>query len=177
MSALAGADQVVLSDYPAAEILANLEVNAEKNIPHETSSKVEVKGHEWGVLSDPFSQSHAGYFTRILAADCMWMPWQHQNLARSMLHFLSHDIDARVWVIAGFHTGRARLAPFFDVVMEEGLELEKIWEQDADGVEREWMKERDGGREDISGRKKWLVVAVLRRKDCAVTRKSPRENI
>ena len=164
MSALAGAEEVVVSDYPAPEVLANLEVNVEKNIPRDIRPRVRIKGHEWGVLTDEFSQSHVHSFTRILAADCLWMPWQHQNLAQSMLHFLSHDEDARVWVIAGFHTGRAKLAPFFDVAEEGGLEVEEIWERDADGHERQWMKERDGGKEDMSGRKKWLVIAVLKRR-------------
>ena len=154
----------MLSDYPEPTILANLSVNVEKNVPSEMRSKVTVQGHEWGVLTDHFSQTHARKFTRILAADCLWMPWQHKNLARSMLHFLSNEEDAKVWIIAGFHTGRAKLAPFFDVAAEEGLEIDTIWEQDANAEERQWQKERDGGREDISGRKKWLVVAILQRR-------------
>ena len=81
-----------------------------------------------------------------------------------MLNFLSLEDEARIWVIAGFHTGRAKLAGFFDVAAEEGLEVEHIWERNVDGVEREWAKERDGGAEDVTGRMKWLVVAILRRR-------------
>lgn len=93
------------------------------------------------------------------------MPWQHENLAQSMLHFLSaSNNSARVYVIAGFHTGRAKLAPFFDVAEQQGLEVEFIQEEDVEGNVRPWAKERDGGREDISGRKRWLVTARLRRK-------------
>ena len=91
------------------------------------------------------------------------MPHEHHNLARSMLHFLSPSPDARVFVIAGFHTGRAKLAPFFEVVGEEGLEIEDIYEMDADGKRRRWQAERDGGIEDHGERKKWLVVSRLRR--------------
>ena len=90
------------------------------------------------------------------------MPWQHHSLAKSIYHFLSQAKDARAWVIAGFHTGRAKVAIFFDVVVEVGLKIEDVWERDVDGHEREWMKERDGGREDITGRKRWMVIAVLR---------------
>ena len=163
MSVLGGAEEVVVSDYPASEILANIIVNIKRNVPAALQSRIDVEGHEWGVLTDDFSQAYHHAFTRILAADCLWMPWQHVNLVLSMLHFLSHEQDARVWVIAGFHTGRAKLAPFFEVAMEHGLEIENIWERDADGQLREWTHVRDGGKEDISGRKKWLVVAILRR--------------
>jgi hypothetical protein len=81
-----------------------------------------------------------------------------------MLHFLSYDPTSRIHCIAGFHTGRAKLAPFFEeTVLNGGLEVEDIYEMDANGEQRPWVKERDGGREDVTGRKKWLVVARLRR--------------
>ena len=156
----------MLSDYPSPELLANLKANVERNVPVNLRSHtaVQVQGHEWGVLTADFSSSRAHHFTRVLAADCLWMPWQHRNLARSMLQFLSYAEHARVWVIAGFHTGRAKLAPFFDVAIDEGLDVEHIWEQDADGSKREWQAQRDGDREDVTERKRWLVVAVLCRR-------------
>lgn len=92
------------------------------------------------------------------------MPWEHQNLARSLLHFLSFDAHARIYAVAGFHTGRAKLAPFFDVAKEEGLELEHIQEVDIDGNIRSWAKMRDGGKENVTERKRWLVVAILKRR-------------
>ena len=164
MCALAGAEEVVISDYPAPEILANISINVNKNVSQPKLSKTSVRGHEWGVLKDDFSSTYANSFSRIIAADCLWMPHEHRSLAQSMLHFLAHNDKAMVWVIAGFHTGRAKLAPFFDAVREEGLEIESIWERDVDGHEREWRKERDGGKEDVTGGKRWLVVAVLRRR-------------
>ena len=92
------------------------------------------------------------------------MPWEHENLAKSMLHFLADTPDARIYCIAGFHTGRAKVAPFFEeVVPEQGLEVEEIYEMDADGKRRPWVKERYGGQEDMGERKKWLIVARLRR--------------
>lgn len=82
-----------------------------------------------------------------------------------MLHFLTLDAAGRVFAIAGFHTGRAKLAAFFDVAEEEGLAMEEIYEEDAEGTRREWVKERDGGREDHTERKKWLVIARLKRRE------------
>lgn len=163
VATLAGAKEVVISDYPAAEVLANIEVNVEKNVPEGLQARVSIEGHEWGNLTDSTSESHKHSFTRIIATDCLWMPWQHRSLAESMEHFLSFSEAARIWVVAGFHTGRAKLAPFFDVALDVGLEVEDIWEQDVDGAERQWEKERDGGREDVTGRKRWLVIAVLHR--------------
>lgn len=164
MSVLAGAEEVVLSDYPSPAILANTKANVERNVSKELQQKLTVQGHEWGVLTDEFSKAHASHFSRILCADCLWMDGEHYNLAQSMEHFLSHRDNARVWVIAGFHTGRAKLVSFFDIAAHAGLESEKIWERDADGNEREWVRERNGGQEDAAGRNKWLVIAILKRK-------------
>ena len=133
-------------------------------MPSNVAKKTAVQGHEWGELNDAFSQTRKGSFTVILAADCLWMPWQHQNLAKSMLHFLAPIPTARVLVIAGFHTGRAKLAPFFDVAENEGLQVDSIEEVDVAGNKRPWAKERDAGKEDVTDRKRWLVVAKLKRR-------------
>ncbi|KAK7622955.1 hypothetical protein IWX50DRAFT_633042 [Phyllosticta citricarpa] len=164
MSALAGAEKVVISDYPAPEILHNLRNNVDKNIPTHLRSNVAVEGHAWGDVTSAFPAASAGKFTRILAADCLWMPHEHENLARSMLHFLSPAADARVFVIAGFHSGRARMAAFFDVAADEGLLVEDVYEMDAEGRRREWAREREGGAEDHGERNKWLVLARLKRR-------------
>ncbi|KAL6862323.1 nicotinamide N-methyltransferase [Trichoderma novae-zelandiae] len=154
------------------------------------TKSVLVEGHEWGVFearpSDPsptaqapepeaatttrapgsetaFPASHKHLADRLFVADCLWMPWQHANLRRSINHFLRRDSSARAWVVAGFHTGRAKMAGFFDAgaLREEGgVEVERMWERDCDGVEREWD---DGREDDITERKRWLVVAVLKR--------------
>ncbi|KAF1350817.1 hypothetical protein BDV97DRAFT_294814 [Delphinella strobiligena] len=164
VSTLAGAKEVVISDYPAATVLANIKRNVAKNVPEQLLPNVSVEGHEWGVLDDVFASTHKAYFTRVIAADCFWMPWQHQNLARSMLHFLSNNPESTVLAIGGFHTGRAKLAAFFDVADDEGLQLEEIYEEDSNGVRRDWAKEVDGGRENVTERKRWLTIARLRRR-------------
>ncbi|KAK1240600.1 hypothetical protein MKX07_004628 [Trichoderma sp. CBMAI-0711] len=110
-----------------------------------------------------FPASHKHVSDRLFVADCLWMPWQHANLRRSINHFLKRDASARAWVIAGFHTGRPKMAGFFDAEAlreEGGVEIERMWERDCDGVEREWDRERE---DDITERKRWLVVAVLKR--------------
>lgn len=91
------------------------------------------------------------------------MPWQHENLLKSVEWFLADTAEARAWVVAGFHTGREKMRGFFDGerLAGLGLEVERIWERDCDGLEREWVLDR--GIEDPVGRKRWLVFAVLKR--------------
>jgi hypothetical protein len=96
-------------------VIENIRRNAAKNIPTQLSENCRVEGHAWGILDTPLAMENKHRFTRILAADCYWLSGQHENLVRSMLHFLSLEPTARVFVIAGFHTGRARLANFFEV--------------------------------------------------------------
>ena len=54
------------------------------------------------------------------------------------------------------------MAGFFDSEALEsvGLRVERIWERDATGRERDWATDR--GVEDVTERKRWLVIAVLK---------------
>jgi EEF1A N-terminal glycine/lysine methyltransferase len=176
MAGILGAEQVVVTDYPAPAIMKTLNANVERNIRPSlsplgaVSPSITVFGHEWGVFDAPqsdipdtsiSSSKHA--FDHVLCADCLWMPWQHANLHRSIEFFLKDTAEARCWVVGGFHTGREKMRGFFDAdaLAEAGLELERIWERDCDGQERPWAWERD---ESNTVRKRWLVVGILKRK-------------
>lgn len=161
-----GASEVVLSDYPNTAVLATLNANVESNIPDDLRGRVSIRGHEWGQFDDAFSAAHASYFTRILSADCLWMVGEHHSLVQSMLHFLAYGEHAQVWVTAGFHTGRPTIAHFFSAAATAGLEVETMWERDVHGNVRPWSETRE---EDITARKKWLVVAILHRRYNALT--------
>ncbi|GFP59778.1 hypothetical protein ACSS6W_009645 [Trichoderma asperelloides] len=178
MAGLLGAKSVTVTDYPAPAVMKTLRDNVARNIKPDlaplgagaslpaVTTDITVEGHEWGVFGDSpssFPASHAHAADRLFVADCLWMPWQHANLRRSINHFLKKTGSARAWVVAGFHTGRAKMAGFYDAdaLREEGgVEIERIWERDCDGVERPWDVERE---DDITVRKRWLVVAVLKR--------------
>ena len=90
------------------------------------------------------------------------MPHQHANLLSSIRWFLAPE--GRAWVVAGFHTGREKMRGFYatEALATADLEIERIWERNADGKEREWVEDR--GREDITERKRWLVIAILKRR-------------
>ena len=163
-AALAGAKCVAIADYLAPEILAALRTNVATNVKMaQEGNATVIHGHEWGVVTDNFSIANAKRFTRILCADCLWMTGEHLSLVQSMLYFLSDEARARVWVVAGSHTGRAALASFFDVASNAGLAAEKIWEKDVNGNEREWLSEKDDRREDATEWSKWHVICILRR--------------
>lgn len=176
MAALLGAHRVVVTDYPAPPVMKTLRRNVAANTqpsfsPHvsiaalgEEGGGILVGGHGWGELDTPLALENRHAFDRVFVADCLWMPWQHENLRKSIGWFLKDGPEARAWVVAGFHTGRDSMCGFFDadaLASDGGLEVERIWERDCDGVDREWVLDR--GSEDITTRKRWLVVAVLRR--------------
>ena len=168
LAALLGASRVVLTDYPAPVVISNLTANAVRNARPELSpsnavSPVEVEGHAWGELDTPLAEKGRRAFDRVFVCDCLWMPWQHENLLKSVEWFLKDTAEARCWVVAGFHTGREKMRDFFGEqrLTALGLEVESIWERDCDGQEREWVLDR--GIEDPIGRKRWLVFAVLKR--------------
>ena len=62
--------------------------------------------------------------------------------------------------MAGFHTGREKMRGFYkeDALREVSLEVER----NAEGSEGEWVTDR--GIEDVTERKRWLVVAILKKK-------------
>ncbi|KAK6523237.1 hypothetical protein TWF694_006127 [Orbilia ellipsospora] len=164
LSALAGARSVVITDYPAPEILENITSNICLNSTILSSSKPpEVYGHTWGDLSDDVAKAYTHAFTRVIAADTLWMDYEHENLAKSMLHFLDDkNPKARVIVVAGLHTGRQKMAKFWNVAVDTGFEIESIKERDVNGVEREFLADR--GFEDGQEKKMWLTIGILKRK-------------
>lgn len=171
MAGLLGAHRVVVTDYPAEPVLKTLRTNIARNIQpslsppgSKTTTSTLVEGHSWGELDDAFSTSHAHAFDRIIVADCLWMPWQHANLHDSIAFFLKQTPEARCWVVAGFHTGREKMKGFYEAeaLASVGLEVEHIWERDCNGEERPWDTMRE---DDVSVRKRWLVVASLKWKE------------
>ncbi|KAK4227060.1 hypothetical protein QBC38DRAFT_478565 [Podospora fimiseda] len=170
MGGLLGAEKVVVTDYPTTPVIKTLRENVNSLIQEKNSvsgrygiKEIKVDGHAWGEFDTELAKEFGKKFDRVYVADCLWMPWQHENLRRSIEWFMKEGDESRAWVVAGFHTGREKMAPFFDEerLRDVGLEVERIWERDCDGIDREWVVDR--GVEDISVRKRWLVVGVLRR--------------
>lgn len=170
MAGLLGARRLVVTDYPAPPVLKTLRRNVAGSVSKEFApagrfavEEVLVAGHGWGQLDTQLAQDNKHAFDRVVAADCLWMPWQHQNLRRSIAWFLAERENARAWVIGAFHTGRDKMAAFFEkaALAEVELEVEYLWERDCDGQDREWVWDR--GVEEVTERKRWLAVGVLKR--------------
>lgn len=169
MTGLVGARRITATDYPSPAVVETLKHNVERNVkpglaPEGTTptSQVLVCGHSWGELDDEFSIANRHAFDLVVAADVLWMPWQHDNLRSSLGHFLSTDEGARCWIVGGLHTGRDKIGQFLDAeaLGEFGLQLEHVWERDCERVEREWQAVRE---DEFSLRKRWLIVIILKR--------------
>lgn len=81
----------MLSNYSDEGVLANLRSNVAKNIVADSFGDVMAQGHEWGVLDDELSVKNKESFSRIIASDCLWMPWQFESLFKSIRWFLKED--------------------------------------------------------------------------------------
>jgi EEF1A N-terminal glycine/lysine methyltransferase len=88
---------------------------------------------------------------------------QHVPLVHTVTQLLERSSSARVFMVAGLHTGRSVLSNFFRVAASKGLipDDEDILEHNVTSEEaRPWQAERIG--EDVVERKQWLVLARLR---------------
>ncbi len=76
------AERVVISDYPAPEVLKNIEANVSRNVEPVrkkfalSGGPVSVAGHEWGILSDSFSlaTSRPGAVNEKSFSSKTWVP-------------------------------------------------------------------------------------------------------
>jgi hypothetical protein len=152
-----------MTDYPSLAVLEILRYNATKNISNPLPDNVQIEAHQWGDLTSSFAEIHAHGYSRVIAADTLWLVLQHENLAKSMAHFLALDSAARVLIVAGFHTGRAKVALFFEYIPAVGLTIDEICEMSSGGQRRAWDPAVE---ETIGERNGWMIVATLKwRKD------------
>lgn len=173
ISVHSAASEVCITDHPSSPALAcgtiqaNIEEILELAEARGSQPHVSINVHEWGEVADDFAREKRNHYSRIIAADCLWMPSQHCNLISSLSHFLSRSPGACALVVAGFHTGRNIVADFFthfslankEDGMTIGLTLAEIYESDMQGVRRAWQEIRpDESKEEAN---RWCVVAKI----------------
>ncbi|EGP92368.1 uncharacterized protein MYCGRDRAFT_31648 [Zymoseptoria tritici IPO323] len=142
-----GAKQVVVTDYPDADLIENLEKNC-KLVPQPRN--IHAAGYLWGAEAAkvkgflPEAESEAG-FDLLILADVLFNHSEHARLLLSIQQTLKKTSDAQALVF--FTPYRPWLLEkdlaFFDLAREGGFTVEKILEKVMEKV----MFEEDRGDE------------------------------
>lgn len=125
--------KVVVTDYDDAAIVQALRTNAANCAaanPQKTMAPLTVAGHTWGHRIDDVldllpctPKEPSPHFDVLLLADCVWERFSHDILLKSITHLLARTPSARIYMVAGLHTGRSTLVQFFRRALEAGLQL------------------------------------------------------
>jgi nicotinamide N-methyltransferase len=161
-----GKATVTLSDYPDEGILHALEENLVRN--QISPSLARVVGHLWGQ-----STAVLGTFDVVLAADTLWNSEMHTPFCQTLSRVLRRNTEARIYLVAGLHTGRWTIRRFLEKLEEFGLVADQVKERKVDNTfdydpndpicglpERGWAVEREG--EEESERRNWIVWIVVK---------------
>ncbi len=182
LESIAGDDdswRVTLSDYPDDNIVSTLHRNVVENGLSE--ERCGVCAYDWGTdasaILSPTARANGGHgFDLILAADTLWNSDFHTKFLDTLGTLLRRDADARIHLVAGFHTGRFMIQRFLDAITSQTLEpgFERL---EVAHVEERMVtsalphspkgaksKVWDPRREDYDPkeRRKWVVWIVLR---------------
>ncbi|KAK5065064.1 hypothetical protein LTR84_000899 [Exophiala bonariae] len=136
------------------------------------TTNIQVLGYVWGTdtmyttqsygrPAPPEQQPQPNTYDRIVVADCLWIPFQHGNIVKTILRYLTaqetgpeHEEEAEdppcALVITPFHTGRGIVRNFFGLATGEWKGYE---DDDGDG-----QGERDPELADVSGKLKALEM-------------------
>ncbi|KAI9783757.1 MAG: nicotinamide n-methyltransferase [Candelina submexicana] len=137
--ALHGAQRVIVTDYPDADLIENLRDNISSTIRTADSGRISAEGYLWGApteallkhLEDP----SAGFDTIILA-DLLFNHSEHGKLVTSVRQMLKRTTSSRALVF--FTPYRPWLLQrdisFFDLARNAGFVVEKVLEKVMDRV-------------------------------------------
>jgi EEF1A N-terminal glycine/lysine methyltransferase len=166
--------EVTASDYPDEELIKTLRDNVERN---DVGQRCNAVPYAWG--SDTFvfaypavAHKNAGSSTKddctfdiVIAADTLWNSQLHPLFLDALQRTLRRSANARIYLVAGLHTGRYTLQAFMDLVHEYGLDFAEITEKEVKGAKmRPWCVGRHN-QEDEKERRRWVLWMVLRWKD------------
>ncbi|OBZ73533.1 Protein N-methyltransferase nnt1 [Grifola frondosa] len=158
---------IISSDYPDADLIDTLASNIQRN---GVTDRCRAVAYAWGsdasILSEAGCDSHSEQprkFDVVLAADTLWNPELHGPFIETLRLTLRDTADARIYLVAGLHTGRYTIQAFLKSVSEAGFDIEEATERqvtDGDSC-RPWTIERAEG-EDEMERRRWVIWMVLR---------------
>lgn len=154
---------VIASDYPDEQLIRTMQSNMDRNgVAHQCR----VVAYAWGEDTSAFIQESVvqdGYsMDVIIAADTLWNPESHGVFLKTLQFLLRKTKDARVYLIAGLHTGRYTLQRFLDSVEGYGFEVEDVVEREVSGCcQRGWSVDRAEGEEE-KDRRKWVLWITIK---------------
>ncbi|PCH36336.1 hypothetical protein WOLCODRAFT_82177 [Wolfiporia cocos MD-104 SS10] len=157
--------RVVSSDYPDAGLIKTLAENVARNGAQDRCRAVP---YAWGSDPAPLFSAFAGPephaldgFDVVLATDTLWNSELHGTFIQTLCVTLRRSAHARVFLVAGLHTGRYTIQSFMRAVEDAGLVFEEAMEKESNGDgSRPWDVERAG--ETEKDRRRWVVWMVLR---------------
>ncbi|EIW58548.1 uncharacterized protein TRAVEDRAFT_47692 [Trametes versicolor FP-101664 SS1] len=159
---------VTCSDYPDDALIRTLQENVKRN---DASSSCRVVPYAWGsdpsVLLPPGTTTdEAPAFDIVLAADTLWNSDTHHLFLDTLRRTLRRSPNARIYLIAGLHTGRYVLQSFLRLMHDSGFVTEELTERRIGATEeRPWSVDRAEG-EDERERRRWIVWMVFKWRDC-----------
>lgn len=137
-----GAKQVVVTDYPDADLIANLEHNITANREHLQISghpNIIAEGYLWGAPPAKLTThlpAASQRFDLLVLADILFNHSQHEALLSTVQQTLSTSVDAQALVF--FTPYRPWLydkdMAFFDLARAGGFVVEKVLEEVMDAV-------------------------------------------
>lgn len=183
-----GAQRTVITDYPDAHVMQNLERNLDLALlprsstsgrqpnPHYTEARkrVQVMGLGWGNAQEEesvlaASSSALEGYDVVLAADVLWVSSAHPLLIHSIRKLLKRDQAARCILIAGFHTGRPAVRRFFVQLAQPAPSSDDSLEQERGaGIVPDWQDGEFGGicQRNVDGTQRaWSGAPVPRKAD------------
>lgn len=134
--ALCGAKQVVVTDYPDAELIENLRYNIEHCTLLPVPCNIQAEGYLWGAptvkIVSHISQEESGpRFDLLILADLLFNHSEHSKLLTTVQETLNKSSKALALVF--FTPYRPWLLEkdlsFFDLALKGGFEVKKIFEE------------------------------------------------
>ncbi|KAM0719568.1 hypothetical protein Q7P37_003698 [Cladosporium fusiforme] len=148
VSAIHGARHVVVTDYPDAELVENLQWNIDHCALLPQPRNVRADGFLWGAETEKLITGlpeGEDRFDLLILADLLFNHSEHHKLVATVKTMLKRSADAQALVF--FTPYRPWLLPndlaFFDLVKEAGFEVDKFFEHTMEKV----MFEEDPGDE------------------------------
>ncbi|KAF8873886.1 putative methyltransferase-domain-containing protein [Infundibulicybe gibba] len=124
-----GASKVVMTDYPDAELIANMELNVRENTPQSLRERVVVQGYIWGhPIHRLIASNPSPAFGLIILSDLVFNHSQHDALLKTCDLALDRHPSSSVLVFFTHH--RPHLAhrdmQFFTKASDGGWRCEEI---------------------------------------------------